>query len=307
MRVLFAVDGSSGSFEAIDQVAPLLTAGRDQVALYCRPPQVRTSGSQAQEVVTRARSALADAIVAEASKRLPPEFQSSREVVAGQHDPRHEIVTAGEKWSAELIVMGARGLSVFQRLLLGSVSRAVVHSAKVPVWIARPRPTTATFRNTLLTCEHPELAAPPAQFVSRFSWPAGSSFTMLTVCTSLVAGRVPEWLQQRQPSAETAAMVEHWVREHDVEIQTQLSQLQSVIRTLPEPLHGAQAAVVEGDPVNEILAAIVADRHDLVVVGAKHKRSIATAIFGSTSEAVIQHAHCSVLVVPFSASECSGQ
>lgn len=303
MRVLIAVDGSQGSFEAIDQVAPLLRADRDQLALYCRPPQVRASGSQPTETAVRARAALAEAILAEADKHLPPDLRAQREAIVGEEDPRHEIVSAAEKWSANLIVMGARGLSIFERLLLGSVSRAVVHMSKVPVWIARPRPDGGNAaRKVLLTCERTSTAKRPAELLSQLSWPAGSSFKLLTVCTSMVAGRVPEWLQHQQRSPDIEAMVQHWVREHDVEIQTQLAQLQEVLRGLPEPLHSAQAEVVEGDPANEILNAISAHQHDLVVVGANHKRSIATAIFGSTSEAVIQHAGCSVLVVPFTAS-----
>jgi nucleotide-binding universal stress UspA family protein len=297
MRVFIAVDGSDGSFEAIDQVAPLLRGDRDQLAIYCRPPQVRTSGDQPHDAA-HARSALAEAILAEADKRLPDDLRTQRESIVGEHDPRHEIVSAAEKWSADLIVMGARGLSLFQRLLLGSVSRAVVHQSKVPVWIARRRPA-GTKHSVLVTCERPSLAAAPARLLTQFDWPADTSFTLLTVCTSLVAGRVPEWLQNQPRSPDVEAMVRHWVREHDVEIENQHSQLQEVLRGSPQPLHGARAVVVEGDPANEILNAVAAEKHDLVVVGANRKRSIATAIFGSTSEAVIQHASCSVLVVPF--------
>jgi nucleotide-binding universal stress UspA family protein len=303
MRVLIAVDGSNSSFEAIEQVAPLLRSDRDQLALYCRPPQVRASGSQPKDVVARTRAALAEAILAEADKHLPADLRAQREAIIGEQDPRHEIISTAEKWSANLIVVGARGLSIFERLLLGSVSRAVVHLSKVPVWIARPRPSGSSAAcNVLLTCERPVAAKTPAGLLSQFSWPAGSSFKLLTVCTSMAAGRMPEWLQHQQRSPDIEAMVQHWVREHEVEIHTQLTQLQEVIRGLPDPLHSAQAAVVEGDPANEILNALTSGKHGLVVVGANHKRSIATAIFGSTSEAVIQHANCSVLVVPFTPS-----
>ena len=62
MRVFIAVDGSEGSFEAIRQVAPLLRPDRDQLALFCRPPQVRVGGNQTDEVLAKAREALAGAI-----------------------------------------------------------------------------------------------------------------------------------------------------------------------------------------------------------------------------------------------------
>ena len=40
MKVLVAVDGSAGSFEAVDQMGRVL-GERDEIALYCSPPGVR--------------------------------------------------------------------------------------------------------------------------------------------------------------------------------------------------------------------------------------------------------------------------
>jgi len=48
-----------------------------------------------------------------------------------------EILTYLDQNPADLLIMGARGLSVGQRLFLGSVSDAVVHHAKLPVLIVR--------------------------------------------------------------------------------------------------------------------------------------------------------------------------
>lgn len=39
-----------------------------------------------------------------------------------------------------LVVVGARGHGSLQRLLLGSVSRAVVHGSRLPVLVARSGP-----------------------------------------------------------------------------------------------------------------------------------------------------------------------
>jgi nucleotide-binding universal stress UspA family protein len=298
MRVFIAVDGSEGSFEAIRQVAPLLRPDRDQLALFCRPPQVRVGGNQTDEVLAKAREALAGAIFAEADKHLPAQWSAKRETIVGHHDPRHGIVVAAEQWEAELIVMGARGLSMFERLLLGSVSRAVVHASKVPVWIARPRSQAGQARRVLLACENAQWVARPAELLGKLSWPAGSRFTLLTICTSMFAGRVPDWLQQQARSPDVEELVQNWVREHDAEVQGSLTQLQQATRRFPVPLDQAQSVVLEGEPGHLILQQIAAEQDDLVVIGAYRKRTLATAIFGSTSEAVLNHAGCSVLVVP---------
>lgn len=53
-----------------------------------------------------------------------------------------EILAQLEANPPDLFVIGSRGLSRGKRLLLGSVSTAIVHAAKCPVLVVRPRSTT---------------------------------------------------------------------------------------------------------------------------------------------------------------------
>ncbi|MCI4361140.1 MAG: universal stress protein, partial [Thermoplasmata archaeon] len=54
-----------------------------------------------------------------------------------------EIIGHLEQSPADLLVIGSRGLSTAKRLLLGSVSDAIVHHATCPVLIVRAEPTPA--------------------------------------------------------------------------------------------------------------------------------------------------------------------
>lgn len=51
--------------------------------------------------------------------------------------PGHEIVTHAQASDADLVVMGSRGLSTVQGLLLGSVSEYVMRHAGCPVTVVR--------------------------------------------------------------------------------------------------------------------------------------------------------------------------
>ena len=59
----------------------------------------------------------------------------SHEIIGGP--PGQVIVEEAETWGADLIVMGSRGLGVWNRLLPGSVSSAVIHHAKCSVEVVR--------------------------------------------------------------------------------------------------------------------------------------------------------------------------
>src|SRR6476646_2802225 len=120
MRVLIPIDGSTGSFEAIRQVASLLRPERDSVALYCHPPQVSVRKKPVDDkVVEGAQHALATAIFDQARQHLPEALRAVTHTIVGQQDPKLGILLAAEQWSADLIAMGARGLTSMQRLLLG--------------------------------------------------------------------------------------------------------------------------------------------------------------------------------------------
>lgn len=302
MRVLFAVDGSAHSFEAIRQVGPLLTPSSDEVAIYCSPPEVRLqSSSVSTEVVSRARESLAASIHEEARKQLPARLQQNVHAIVGTRDPRQGIVAAAEQWFAQLIVVGARGLGRLDRMLLGSVSRAVVHTSKVPVWVARSSGAASTpsgSMRVMLACQNPVAGRPAAELLSQFSWPAGSQCQALTVVFDLFGGRVPEWLQQQARSPDTESMVQVWAREHDEAMRGTTARMQQFIHSLPAGFPACQPVVVEGDAASQILAVAAREQADLIVVGVHHQGFFSSAILGSTCEAVLNHATCSVLTVP---------
>jgi nucleotide-binding universal stress UspA family protein len=60
-----------------------------------------------------------------------------RSIVVGQ--PAAAIVAAAEERRTDLVVVGARGLGLLGRLVLGSVSDRVVHHAPCPVLVVKAK------------------------------------------------------------------------------------------------------------------------------------------------------------------------
>ena len=146
MKILLAVDGSEFSDAAIDEVAQrpwppgtevkLITAADIPAMIGVEPwPASPLYFEQLDNAIRDASNAIMER--AESRLRSASEIllQITSEVIQGS--PREIIVNEAQDWGADLIVMGSRGLGAWNRLLLGSVSNAVVHHAKCSVEIVR--------------------------------------------------------------------------------------------------------------------------------------------------------------------------
>jgi nucleotide-binding universal stress UspA family protein len=84
------------------------------------------------ELVTEQKLVTSEAIAPWTEKF--PDVDVRTHVIQGR--PADVLVDASE--SAELVVVGSRGRGGFRGLLLGSVSRGVLHRAHCPVAVIRP-------------------------------------------------------------------------------------------------------------------------------------------------------------------------
>lgn len=70
-----------------------------------------------------------------ASALAVDDIEIEQDLAAGP--PAEAILRAADARKCDLIIMGARGLSDLQGLLLGSVSHKVIHHAECPLMIVR--------------------------------------------------------------------------------------------------------------------------------------------------------------------------
>ena len=299
MQVLIGIDGSPVGFEAIRQACRILSAPRDEITLYYSPPGLELIRSSASATVQRGRQALAQSVFDQALSYLPVDWPAIVKTVVGTTDAREGMLQTAQEMHADLIVVGGRDYNALERLLLASVSRSVAHAATVPVLIARApeRSSTTPDYRVLVAFESQQSARRIASLLERFHWPAETSAIALHVVQTVFGGKIPDWLdaQARAPDAE--ALVKLWVKDHDEQMAGAAQLVREVCREFPEPLRAAEQRTCEGVPAQEILSIAEVQKSDLIVVGAKGSTPLGRLLVGSTAEYVLNHAHCSILLI----------
>ena len=144
MKILLAIDGSTCSDAAVEEVArrpwPAGSFVKVLTALETpMPPTPETwaiPGNYFQELDAALRKQ-GENIVNDALQKLKSNKTLSADAVLAPGSPRPVILDEAENWGADLIVLGSHGYGTWKRFLLGSVSQAVVSHAKCSVEVVR--------------------------------------------------------------------------------------------------------------------------------------------------------------------------
>lgn len=294
MKILIGVDGSPSSLDAVRMAGRLVDPARDEVAIYFSPMELekRLLG-RSRRIIDGAAAALFE----EACSLLPGGLAKQPEMIASSKSAAVGLLESAAGWRADLLVVGARGHGSVEKFLLGSVSRAVVHGANLPVLVVRNAPQADRGPKTLV-CHHPASAATLAGVIGRLHWPDTTAGSVIGVTESMLAGPLPAWLEKTVRDPDTAAIANAWQQEHDRDVAEIGGNLAAFQATLPQVFRGQSPILVEGNPGEQILARAKHDGVDLIVVGRTPSDTLTRWLLGSTSEAVLTNAAASVLIIP---------
>ena len=146
MKILIGVDGSIYSDAALEEVSRrswpdgsqilVVTAFEIPLAPTAEVWAIPTDYYVKLERIIRAQS---DEALKAAEKQLRSRLGDSVEIKTKsvQGSPKRTILDEAESFNADLIVVGSHGYPTWERLLLGSVSQAVVSHAKCSVEVVR--------------------------------------------------------------------------------------------------------------------------------------------------------------------------
>ena len=241
----------------------------------------------------RARHKLDETLVlarqtSERIKSMFPEWNVSYHAEADS--PAWAVIKKADDWKPDLIVMGARGHSVFGgRLILGSISQRVLYEARCSVRIGRgPRNHSDKTIRILIGLDNSSDSKAAVEAVCNRNWPSGTEVGLLAVVDTVMA--------ITQNPSEPSAM--KWIEVGD---EKNWDEVREIFEPLAQSLRSAglraEILIRRGNPADEILEEAHTWGADCIFVGAKGTRGIERLLLGSVSSAVSSRAHCSVEIV----------
>jgi nucleotide-binding universal stress UspA family protein len=147
-RIVVAYDGSAQARIALDRAIDMAKSWDSWLTIVTvyPPPATWTAGPMMGPMVSPEPPAAGermavDDILHEAVQTAQNRGISNVRGMILEEHPAEAILRVAELEHADLVVMGSRGQSTTTRLLLGSVSDAVIHQARAAVLVVRPRAT----------------------------------------------------------------------------------------------------------------------------------------------------------------------
>lgn len=291
-KIIVGVDGSNESLEAARWAARRAQEANtplEVICAYALPSYTAASMDSGfaaidDESIKDSAQLVVDNTIAEL-KSLPIEI--SGRVIPG--DPTGILVELSSQ--AELMVVGTRGGGGFADRLLGATSSALPAYSACPVAVIPKAPKDSSFlpvQKIVIGIDGSKRSRSSLRVAIREAEIWDAQLTAVEAVPMASAVGALSWL----PAAVDRDSILKDVRKELKEICAQES-AGSEIKIRAHALDGNAAALL-----TEFSTAV-----DLVVVGTRGRGGFAGVLMGSTSQSVLAHAACPVLVVPTLAKE----
>ncbi len=199
----------------------------------------------------------------------------------------HSIVTAAEETNADLIVIGSKGHTNLDRILLGSVTDYVAMHASASVLIVRPqaKPRRRDSKlNITIAYDDSEFSKAAIRQFGEFTWMKNAEVDVLSVIPLhriIQHGLLPAAFERND---DVIRQVSHTTEQAAVELRKQ-------------HVH-TTATVAEAEHIGEKIVSLTDEtKPDLIVLGNRGRSGIARILLGSVSQYVLRHSNQSIWIV----------
>jgi nucleotide-binding universal stress UspA family protein len=297
MKILLATDGSEESENAQQFVAALPLPQGSEIRVisvvsepilpggpYGEPP---FANWEALAQIHDAEREYATHVLERASAALAREGVRVTTAHPNGHPP-HQIIEAAEEFGADLVVLGATGLTGLSEFLIGSVAHSVARHCGRPVAVARaPR---GQLRQVVLAVDGSEHSARAVEFAAGFPLPPE--------CTIVVAHVTrPHHPRPAVLSVDPQGFIDaifHVQRQRAETAEQMVAEAQSRLQAAGRQ---ADTAAREGDPSDQILKLAAERGADVIIAGARGVSGVKGLVVGSVADRLVKNEPVTVILV----------
>jgi nucleotide-binding universal stress UspA family protein len=292
-RILFATDFSRWARRAEDYACSLACSWRASLTVLSVaefPPGLNPNYPVNQQY-------LADLLKNASSQLVDLKGRAERRGIAvttrvATGIPSEEVITAAQAEDSDLIVVGTKGKTGLEHVLLGSTAERVIRGAPCPVLTVRMEPADieeesvlsrpVSLERILVPVDFSDCSLDALEYAAMVAQQASASLMLLHVLEPVSYGL-------------DFAFSHVAAREHVREIWTKrLEELTAALKVAHVPV---ESQLRGGFPSDSILDSARTLPCDLIVMGTHGRRGFSHALSGSVAEAVLRKARCPVIAV----------
>src|SRR5574340_11596 len=286
-HILLATDGSESSEGAVKEaiyLAKSCVAKLSVIFVLETNPEFETEGLKLVEKMELAAREHLELIRQEAAVN-----NVEVEVIVRRTDqPFKAIIEAAAKMKSDVIVMGRRGRSGLEKMLMGNVAAKVIGYAPCKVLVV-PRLARISCTNILVATDGSKYSVAAATEAIGIAKRCKSNLFIITaVHTEALSSMDPD-TGYTQNQREVIEKQELQRAERNLSSVKELAEKEGIVH--------AESILADGRPHEVITKAAREKNIDLIVVGSHGRTGISRFLMGSVTERVIGHSESAVLIV----------
>ncbi|MFN3194062.1 MAG: universal stress protein [Aureliella sp.] len=283
MKILYATDGSENAEAAAECLARLYKGTDHELTMLSvidLPPLNYAMNKRAleKEYVNQQKELIEKDFNHAEEILFRPEHPIARKIPIGHIG--QEIVQQAKSTDVDLIVVGAVGRSLIDRVLLGNVSEYVATHSHCSVLVVRP-PRGGSAGPWLVASDGSEQVAKSLEEIAQAGFLEGRKARGIQIMTP-------------PPAICTEADAQAIRKAISEETQENLSHLSLICEK--HTIDWSQMTLESSHPGNAICETAEQYGSDFIVVGSTGKSLVARVLTGSVSRFVLRHAPCSVWI-----------
>ncbi|MGD9679698.1 MAG: universal stress protein [Candidatus Obscuribacterales bacterium] len=290
MRVLLATDGSPNADTCVSTLSNRSLADDSLIHVISIYDPI-----QSKLFPKRLTQERADGLVAQAVEQITlghPKGQVTGAVLRGH--PVTRILETAESFRPDVMFLGAHARASWRDEVLGSTTDEVLRRSACSVVVVRSESAelVKTSSKHLLCFDNSEVTARAFLELEKRFWPPDSEFVILHVLVDLFEPG------SNNPENDAEISAKRMADRMGSMKMTVDEQVESLAKSLPD--HKVSGLVVPeefGGAVDTIITTAKEIDANLIVMGSHQRKGVDRFWLGSVSEAVAEHAHCSVEII----------